>query len=106
MKSFKELILFFSVVLISSFGIKAQEVISTQGASYFNAYVKWDFTIGETVIFTGSSSNNVITQGFHQPLKAFYVDIDGDGFISKQELKQYLIDSEMIIENEMVELLM
>ena len=80
MKSFKELILFFSVVLISSFGIKAQEVISTQGASYFNAYVKWDFTIGETVIFTGSSSNNVITQGFHQPLKAFYVDTDGDGF--------------------------
>ena len=73
MKSFKEFILFFSVVLISSFGIKAQEVISTQGASYFNAYVKWDFTIGETVIFTGSSSNNVITQGFHQPLKAFYV---------------------------------
>ena len=80
MKSFKELILFFSVVLISSFGIRAQEVISTQGASYFNAYVKWDFTIGETVIFTGSSSNNVITQGFHQPLKAFYVDTDGDGF--------------------------
>jgi hypothetical protein len=80
MKSFKELILFFSVVLISSFGIKAQEVISTQGASYFNAYVKWDFTIGETVIFTGSSANNVITQGFHQPLRAYYVDADGDGF--------------------------
>ena len=80
MKSFKELILFFSVVLISSFGIKAQEVISTQGASYFNALVKWDFTIGETVVFTGNSINNVVTQGFNQPLSIFYLDTDADGY--------------------------
>lgn len=46
--------------------VYGQDVISTQGASYSNASGSIDFTIGETIIATGSDGSNDITQGFHQ----------------------------------------
>lgn len=44
----------------------AQEVISSQGESYSNANGSIDFTIGETIIATGTDGSYDVTQGFHQ----------------------------------------
>jgi len=52
--------------LLFSFGLHAQEVISSQGESYSNSSGSIDFTVGEPVIFTGTDGSNSITQGFHQ----------------------------------------
>ncbi len=55
------------VVYLLVFGsVNAQEVISTQGDSYMNVNGSIDFTIGETIIATGTDGFNDITQGFHQ----------------------------------------
>lgn len=53
-------------LLLSTISGSAQEVLSTQGDSYFNASANIDFTIGEVVINTGTDGTNDITQGFHQ----------------------------------------
>ena len=58
----------------------AQEVLSSSGSSYATANLKLDFTIGEVVVFTGSNSNTIVNQGFHQETKMYYVDQDADGF--------------------------
>lgn len=47
-------------------GVWSQEVISSQGDSYTNSSGSLDFTIGESVTFTGSDGTNDLTQGFHQ----------------------------------------
>ena len=44
----------------------SQEVVSTQGDTYSDGTNIIDYTIGETVISTGSDSTNDLTQGFHQ----------------------------------------
>lgn len=57
------------IVLWSFFAcisVSAQEVVATQGESYFNASTKIDFTIGEVIIDTGTDGTNDLTQGFHQ----------------------------------------
>lgn len=46
--------------------IHAQEVIATQGDSYSNSGGSIDFTIGEVMIQTLTTTSNVLTQGFHQ----------------------------------------
>lgn len=46
--------------------ISAQEVVSTQGDSYSNANGSIDFTVGESIINTGTDGTNDLTQGFHQ----------------------------------------
>lgn len=46
--------------------LSAQEVISSQGETYFNANGSMDFTVGEVVINTGTNGTNDLTQGFHQ----------------------------------------
>lgn len=53
----------FLLVNLSVFG---QEVIATQGDSYSNSSGNIDYTIGETITFTGTDGTNDITQGFHQ----------------------------------------
>lgn len=59
--------LFCAAIFYSScLTLNAQEVISSQGDSYSNANGSVDFTIGETVIFSGTDGNHDITQGFHQ----------------------------------------
>ena len=71
------------VLLFSVFQVNAQQVLSSAGSSYTNGNLKLDFTIGEVVTFTGVTSSNVVTQGFHQPivnLQLFFSDSDGDGF--------------------------
>jgi hypothetical protein len=52
--------------LVATLSVSAQEVISTQGASYSNTNGSIDFTIGEVVINTGTNGTNDLTQGFHQ----------------------------------------
>ena len=56
---FSLLILFFSIVL------NAQEVVSTQGDSFYNGTGSIDFTLGEVIISTETDGTNTITQGFH-----------------------------------------
>lgn len=52
--------------LFATLSASAQEVVSTQGASYSNTSGSIDFTIGEVIIATGTDGTNDITQGFHQ----------------------------------------
>lgn len=44
----------------------AQEVIGSAGETFSNGSLIVDYTLGETVIFTGSDGTNDLTQGFHQ----------------------------------------
>ena len=60
----KNLLLLF--LLLTTWSITAQEVVSMQGNSYTNASISIDFTIGEAVIKTVTDGNNTLTQGFHQ----------------------------------------
>lgn len=53
-------------LLFFSASIHAQEVVSTQGESYQSSTVALDYTIGESVIFTGTDGTTTVTQGFHQ----------------------------------------
>lgn len=64
--SMKTIILFtlFMILMISSY---SQEVISTAGEHYENSNGSISWTIGEPVIETLESTNNYLTQGFHQP---------------------------------------
>lgn len=70
----KRLLLLASCWFFSSGGW-SQEVISSQGDSYSNSGGSIDFTIGETVTFTGTDGTNDLTQGFHQTNWSF-VGID------------------------------
>lgn len=49
-----------------SISLSAQEVVTTQGDSYSNSSGSISFTLGETVINTGTDGVNEITQGFNQ----------------------------------------
>ena len=53
-------------LLLSTSTIYAQEVVSTQGDSYYTGSASMDFTIGEPIINTESDGTYDITQGFHQ----------------------------------------
>ena len=64
--NFKSLLFLMSLLVVTSSGVYAQEVVSTQGESYSTPNVNMDFTIGEVVINTGTDGTNDITQGFHQ----------------------------------------
>jgi len=44
-----------------------RSVYSTSGRSVSNADLSVSYTIGESVVFTGSSSSAVLSQGFEQP---------------------------------------
>ena len=55
-----------SFFICSVTAVSAQEVVSTQGDSYFNTSGGVDFTIGEVVINTATDGSNNLTQGFHQ----------------------------------------
>lgn len=59
-------ILYLAILLGVTMPISAQEVVATQGDSYSNATTTIDFTIGETVINTGTNGTTDLTQGFHQ----------------------------------------
>lgn len=60
----KSTIVLFS--LFATLAVSAQEVVATQGDSYFNVGVSMDFTIGEVVINTETDGITDITQGLHQ----------------------------------------
>ena len=62
---FKKIVLFASIVSLSV-NVFSQEVISNQGDSYNDSNTILDFSIGEVVTFTGTTSDNNLTQGFHQ----------------------------------------
>tara|TARA_Y100000389_G_scaffold162116_1_gene164781 strand:- start:177 stop:647 length:471 start_codon:yes stop_codon:yes gene_type:complete len=63
---FKKTAIFTSSIILLTISVFSQEVISTQGDSYVDSTARIDFTIGEVVTFTGTSSENNLTQGFHQ----------------------------------------
>ena len=44
----------------------AQEVISAGGNHHENSSAMISYSLGETVTFTGTSTENTLTQGFHQ----------------------------------------
>ena len=52
-------------LLLTTF-VYGQEVVSTQGESYYGASGSIHFTIGEPVIQTETNGTHTITQGFHQ----------------------------------------
>ena len=52
--------------LLSTLAVKSQYVISNQGDSYIDSNAIIDFSIGEVVTFTGTTSDYNLTQGFHQ----------------------------------------
>jgi hypothetical protein len=54
-------------ILFSKIFILGQEVVSSQGGSYFSSSVVVDFTVGEIVINTVTGNSLVLTHGFHQP---------------------------------------
>lgn len=55
------------VILTLSFNqTTAQEIISSSGDSYSNNQVQLDFTLGQIINSTSTSSNVIVTQGFHQ----------------------------------------
>ena len=56
----------FASIIFFTINVFSQEIISTQGDSYADSSAAIDFTIGEVVTFTGTSSENNLTQGFHQ----------------------------------------
>jgi hypothetical protein len=60
----KNILLLF--LLLTTWSITAQEVVSMQGNSYTNASISIDFTIGESVITTETDGIVTLTQGFHQ----------------------------------------
>jgi hypothetical protein len=45
-------------------------VIASSGTTFTSASASMDFTVGEVAITTLSTGNNILTQGFHQPLQA------------------------------------
>ena len=59
-------ILLLPLLFLFCLTIEAQEVIATQGGSYTNSSGGVDFTIGEVMIQTLTTTSNVLTQGFHQ----------------------------------------
>lgn len=46
--------------------VRSQEVVSASGASFKNASGSLSYTIGEPVIATLTTSDAILTQGFHQ----------------------------------------
>jgi hypothetical protein len=54
----------------------AQEIMTTAGANVSNAYGSLDWSIGEPMIETASSSDNYLTQGFLQPSSIIVTAID------------------------------
>lgn len=43
------------------------QVVSSSGSHFVGSKAQVSFSIGEPIIFTGSSNTNKLTQGFHQP---------------------------------------
>lgn len=64
MKTVVTFLIFF--LSFSFIEITAQEVVSTSGGYYSNAYGSISFTIGEPVIETFTGTQNILTQGFEQ----------------------------------------
>jgi len=56
----------FILLLIGTGTTKAQQVVSTSGNHAENGSDQLSWTVGETVIETYSSVNNILTQGMHQ----------------------------------------
>ncbi len=60
------LFLFFLIKFSGAQSLSPQ-IISTSGTSFTNSSAQLDWTLGEPVTSTLSNSNNLLTQGFHQP---------------------------------------
>jgi len=68
----RQIILFIIIVYASSYLAYTQpilkpQVIATAGSSGSAGNYYLSYTIGQTVAFTGSTANTILTQGFHQP---------------------------------------
>lgn len=66
----KTIILVFIALVLNIAGYSQNvypQVIATSGNSFSNSQNKVDWTLGETITETLSTSNNILTQGFQQP---------------------------------------
>ncbi len=54
----------------------ASDILTTSGGYGSNALASLSWTIGETLIETGSSTSNFLTQGFEQPSSIVITSID------------------------------
>lgn len=52
--------------ILCSYGLCAQQVVSTSGATFANSHGSISFTIGEGVAQTLTKGDQTLTQGFHQ----------------------------------------
>ena len=66
-KIFLFLIFLFLVVTKNKAQILSPEVVSSSGETFINNSTIVDFSIGEIVIETYTSSSKILTQGFNQP---------------------------------------
>jgi len=67
----KALIQLFTMILMASTCLSQsidKNTFASSGESYSTNTHRLDFTIGEAVIQTYTSANNIITSGFHQPI--------------------------------------
>lgn len=66
--------LIFTLIAVSSISLKAQkieqQVINSSGSNFSNNGITVTSNVGQTVIALLSSNNNIVTQGFLQPIKS------------------------------------
>ena len=66
--------LIFTLIVVSSISLKAQkieqQVINSSGSNFSNNGITVTSNVGQTVIALLSSNNNIVTQGFLQPIKS------------------------------------
>lgn len=67
MKKTTFILLLLIITSLSRSQTLSPKVISTAGNEYNSSNVSWSWTMGETIIPTLQSGNNMLTQGFQQP---------------------------------------
>jgi hypothetical protein len=63
----KKIMILFGIIILSNYGTKAQQLVSTAGNYFENEQVSISWSLGETVIETYTAGELTLTQGFQQP---------------------------------------
>lgn len=74
MRHFYSLLFLLLAAVVSAQSL-SPSVIASAGGSYASNQFSLDYTLGETFITTLTASNNILTQGFHQPRSV--VEVEG-----------------------------
>lgn len=78
----KNILLVFLVPLLGFGQSTSPSLISSSGDSYSNSHTNIEFSIGEVVIET-HQNNNILTQGFHQPILKINTAVSELDFVTK-----------------------